>query len=83
MIAGALEPDAGSIRIGASVKMGYFAQQALQLLDANLTVWEQMQRDFPHESVGVLRSLLGAFQFSGDEIDKKIRSLSGGERTRP
>ena len=62
--------------------MGYFAQQALQLLDADLTVWEQMQKDFPHESVGVLRNLLGAFQFSGDEIDKQIRSLSGGERTR-
>ena len=62
--------------------MGYFAQQALQLLDADLTVWEQMQQDFPHESIGVLRNLLGAFQFSGDEIDKRIRSLSGGERTR-
>ena len=62
--------------------MGYFAQQALQLLDPDLTVWEQMQKDFPHESIGVLRNLLGAFQFSGDEIDKKIRSLSGGERTR-
>jgi ATPase subunit of ABC transporter with duplicated ATPase domains len=62
--------------------MGYFAQQALQLLDANLTVWTQMQQDFPHESIGVLRNLLGAFQFSGDEVDKRIRSLSGGERTR-
>jgi ATPase subunit of ABC transporter with duplicated ATPase domains len=82
LVAGALEPDEGQVRIGASVKMGYFAQQALQLLDAELTVWEQMQRDFPNDSIGVLRSLLGAFQFSGDEIDKKIRSLSGGERTR-
>jgi ATPase subunit of ABC transporter with duplicated ATPase domains len=82
MIAGALEPDAGRIKLGASLRTGYFAQQALQLLDANLTVWEQIQQDFPHESVGVLRNLLGAFQFSGDEIDKQIRSLSGGERTR-
>jgi ATPase subunit of ABC transporter with duplicated ATPase domains len=82
MIAGAIEPDAGAVKLGASLKMGYFAQQALQLLDANLTVWEQMQQDFPHESIGVLRNLLGAFQFSGDEIDKRIRSLSGGERTR-
>jgi ATPase subunit of ABC transporter with duplicated ATPase domains len=82
LIAGALEPDAGSVRLGASLKMGYFAQQALQVLDPDLTVWEQMERDFPHDSVGVLRNLLGAFQFSGDEIDKKIRSLSGGERTR-
>ena len=82
MIAGVLAPDAGEITLGASLKLGYFAQQALQVLDARLTVWEQIEQDFPHESIGVLRSLLGAFQFSGDEIDKPIRALSGGERTR-
>jgi len=82
MIAGVLPPDAGDIKLGASLKMGYFAQQALQLLDPNLTVWEQIQQDFPQESIGVLRNLLGAFQFSGDEIEKPIRALSGGERTR-
>jgi ATPase subunit of ABC transporter with duplicated ATPase domains len=82
LIAGALEPDAGSVRLGASLTLGYFAQQALQLLDPELTVWEQMQRDFPHDSIGVLRNLLGAFQFSGDEVEKRIRSLSGGERSR-
>ena len=82
MIAGAVAPDAGTIKLGASLTMGYFAQQALQLLDADLTVWEQMQKDFPQESIGVLRNLLGAFQFSGDEVEKNIRSLSGGERTR-
>ena len=68
--------------LGASVKMGYFAQQALDLLDPDLTIEEQLQKDFPHESIGVLRNLAGAFQFSGDDIDKKIRSLSGGEKTR-
>ena len=62
--------------------MGYFAQQALDLLNPDLTVWEQIERDFPHESTGVLRNLLGAFQFSGDDVEKKIRSLSGGEKTR-
>ena len=82
LIAGALEPDAGSVRIGASVKMGYFAQQALQILDPKLTVEEQMIKDFPRESIGALRTLLGAFQFPGDETDKPIRALSGGERTR-
>ena len=82
MIAGALAPDAGEIVLGASLKLGYFAQQSLQVLDARLTVWEQIEQDFPHESIGVLRTLLGAFQFSGDEIDKPIRALSGGERTR-
>jgi ATPase subunit of ABC transporter with duplicated ATPase domains len=82
MVAGVLAPDAGSVTIGASVKMGYFAQQALDLLNPDLTIEEQLQHDFPHESIGVLRNLAGAFQFSGDDTDKKIRSLSGGEKTR-
>jgi len=82
MVAGVLAPDAGTVRLGASVKLGYFAQQSLDLLDPELTVWEQIQTDFPRESVGALRSLLGAFQFSGDEVEKKIRALSGGEKSR-
>ena len=82
MVAGALTPDSGRVEIGASVKMGYFAQQALDLLGGDLTVWEQIEKDFPHESTGMLRNLLGAFQFSGDDVDKRIRALSGGEKTR-
>ena len=82
MLAGALPPDDGDIRLGASLKMGYFAQQSLDLLDAGLTVFEQLQNDFPREGVGALRSLAGAFQFSGDDVDKKIRALSGGEKSR-
>jgi ATPase subunit of ABC transporter with duplicated ATPase domains len=82
MVSGSVEPDAGSVRLGASLKMGYFSQQAFDVLDPNLTVWEQIQKDFPLESIGTLRSLLGAFQFSGDEVERKIRSLSGGERSR-
>jgi len=82
MIAGALPPDSGSIRLGASLQMGYFAQQALDLLNPDLTVWEQIEKDFPQESIGALRNLLGAFQFSGDDVEKKIRALSGGEKTR-
>ncbi len=82
MIAGALAPDRGSVQIGGSVKMGYFAQQALDLLDPELTIWEQIQKDFPKESIGALKNLLGAFQFSGDDVDKRIRALSGGEKTR-
>jgi len=82
MVAGVVPPDAGAIRLGASLEMGYFAQQALDLLNPDLTIAEQLQHDFPHESIGALRNLAGAFQFSGDETDKKIRSLSGGEKTR-
>jgi ATPase subunit of ABC transporter with duplicated ATPase domains len=82
MIAGMVPPDAGSVTLGASLQMGYFAQQSLDVLDPDLTIEEQLQKDFPDESVGMLRSLAGAFQFSGDDVDKKIRALSGGEKTR-
>src|SRR5213075_1827983 len=82
MVAGALAPDAGTVKLGASLSVGYFAQQSLDLLDPDLTVWEQIQKDFPLENAGVLRNLLGAFQFSGDDVEKKIRSLSGGEKSR-
>ena len=82
MVAGVLPPDGGTVRLGASVKLGYFSQQALDLLDPGLTVLEQVQGDFPAAGLGVLRALLGAFQFSGDEVDKRVRFLSGGERSR-
>jgi ATPase subunit of ABC transporter with duplicated ATPase domains len=82
MVAGQLSPDRGQVRLGASLMTGYFAQQSLDLLDPDLTVEEQLRHDFPHESIGALRGLAGAFQFSGDEVDKKIRVLSGGEKTR-
>jgi len=82
MLSGALAPDDGEIRLGANLKMGYFAQQSLDLLDADLTVIEQLQQDFPREGLGALRSLAGAFQFSGDDVDKRIRALSGGEKSR-
>ncbi len=82
MVAGMLSPDSGTVRIGASVKLGYFSQQALDVLDAELTVLEQVQKDFPGAGLGVLRSLVGAFQFSGDDVDKKVRFLSGGEKSR-
>jgi ATPase subunit of ABC transporter with duplicated ATPase domains len=82
MIAGVLPPDRGEVRLGASLKMGYFAQQSLDVLDPDLTIIEQLQKDFPHDGLGVLRTLAGAFQFSGDDVDKKIRALSGGEKSR-
>jgi ATPase subunit of ABC transporter with duplicated ATPase domains len=82
MIAGAAMPDGGSVRIGASVTMGYFAQQSLDVLEPGLTVIEQLQKDFPQDGLGSLRTLAGAFQFSGDEVEKTVRALSGGERSR-
>jgi ATPase subunit of ABC transporter with duplicated ATPase domains len=82
MVSGALAPDAGTVRLGASLQMGYFAQQSLDLLDPDRTLFEQMQHDFPLETQGTLRALLGAFQFSGDDVDKPVRALSGGEKSR-
>ncbi|HZU52499.1 MAG TPA: ABC-F family ATP-binding cassette domain-containing protein [Holophagaceae bacterium] len=82
MVAGAIQADAGEVKLGASLKMGYFSQQALDVLDPELTAFEQMQRDFPLEGIGVIRNILGAFQFPGEEADKKIRALSGGEKSR-
>ena len=82
MVSGALAPDAGTVRLGASLAMGYFAQQSLDLLDPDRTLFEQMQHDFPLETQGTLRALLGAFQFSGDDVDKPVRALSGGEKSR-
>ncbi|MCC6987456.1 MAG: ABC-F family ATP-binding cassette domain-containing protein, partial [Acidobacteria bacterium] len=82
MIAGQVTPDLGQVTLGASLQMGYFAQQSLDVLDPNVTIEEQLQNDFPDESIGMLRSLAGAFGFSGDDVDKKIRALSGGEKTR-
>jgi ATPase subunit of ABC transporter with duplicated ATPase domains len=82
MVAGDARPDAGSVTVGASVKMGYFAQHAMEILQPSETVWDALQRTFPRASVGSLRSLAGCFGFSGDEIEKSCRVLSGGEKAR-
>ena len=82
MIAGEAKPDAGSVTIGGSVKMGYFAQHAMELLRPDATVWDTLQDAFPGSSVGALRSLAGCFGFSGDDIEKRCRVLSGGEKAR-
>jgi ATPase subunit of ABC transporter with duplicated ATPase domains len=82
MVAGEARPDAGGVTLGASVKMGYFAQNAMELLSPAKTVWETLADAFPRASVGSLRSLAGCFAFSGDEIEKGCRVLSGGEKAR-
>src|SRR5260370_7954237 len=82
MIAGASTPEAGTVRLDASLSMGYFAEQSLHVLDPDLSVIEQLIKDFPQDGLGSLRTLAGAFQFSGDDVDKRIRALSGGEKSR-
>ena len=82
LVAGALAPGTGTVRLGANLKLGYFAQQSLEQLDPAMTVFGHVQKAFPVESQGTLRNLLGAFQFCGDDVDKPIRILSGGEKSR-
>jgi ATPase subunit of ABC transporter with duplicated ATPase domains len=76
------EPDQGQVTIGASVKMGYFAQHAMELIDGEDTLFESLEGAFPQATQGSLRNLAGAFGFSGDDIEKKCRVLSGGEKAR-
>ena len=82
MMAGVTSPDGGRVDVGASVSMGYFAQHQLEQLDANRTVIEELQAHSPTSNLGVLRNLAGAFGFHGDDHEKPIRVLSGGEKAR-
>src|SRR5271156_1845048 len=82
LVAGATEPDDGSVAVGASVKMGYFAQHAMDLLDGERTVFQWLEDSFPQAGQGSLRALAGCFGFSGDDVEKKCRVLSGGEKAR-
>jgi ATPase subunit of ABC transporter with duplicated ATPase domains len=82
MVADETQPDAGRVALGAAVKLGYFAQHAMELLDADRTVLQTLEDAFPLATLGVLRTLLGAFGFSGDDVEKRCRVLSGGEKAR-
>ena len=82
LVAGSTEPDEGSVALGGSVKMGYFAQHAMDLLDGEQTVFESLEESFPQAGQGSLRALAGCFGFSGDDVEKRCRVLSGGEKAR-
>ncbi|QPB20357.1 ABC-F family ATP-binding cassette domain-containing protein [Rhizobium sp. 007] len=82
LVAGSAEPDEGNVALGASVKMGYFAQHAMDLLNGDRTVLQSLEDKFPQAGQGSLRALAGCFGFSGDDVEKKCRVLSGGEKAR-
>jgi len=82
LVAGSTEPDDGTVAVGGSVKMGYFAQHAMDLLDGERTVFQSLEDSFPQAGQGSLRALAGCFGFSGDDVEKKCRVLSGGEKAR-
>ena len=82
LVAGVTDPDSGTVAVGASVKMGYFSQHAMELLDGERTIFESLEDAFPQANQGSLRALAGCFGFSGDDVEKKCRVLSGGEKAR-
>jgi ATPase subunit of ABC transporter with duplicated ATPase domains len=82
LVAGEAEPDAGTVAVGPSVRLGYFAQHAMDILDPTLSVYQSLEQAFPLASVGALKTLAGCFGFSGEDVDKTCRILSGGEKAR-
>ncbi|OQY25761.1 MAG: glycosyl transferase family 1 [Desulfobacteraceae bacterium 4572_35.2] len=82
VIAGQTAATDGDVNIGANVDIGYFSQHATDLLDLKKTVFETVQQVMPQDSIGVIRNLCAAFLFQGDDVDKKVSTLSGGEKSR-
>jgi ATPase subunit of ABC transporter with duplicated ATPase domains len=82
LVVGSTTPDGGAVSLGGSVKMGYFAQHAMDLLDGDRTIFQSLEDSFPQAGQGSLRALAGCFGFSGDDVEKKCRVLSGGEKAR-
>lgn len=82
LVTGTAEPDSGKVTLGASVKLGYFAQHAMDVLDGDSTILEWLEERFPKAGQAPLRALAGCFGFSGDDVEKRCRVLSGGEKAR-
>ncbi|AHI05468.1 ABC transporter, ATP-binding protein [Bdellovibrio bacteriovorus W] len=82
IIAGHAEPTSGVMTLGASINVGYFSQNSLDVLDPKATIVDEVHARMPNAGVGFVRNLLGAFKFSGEEAEKKISILSGGEKSR-
>jgi len=82
LLAGEVAPDAGAVTLGHNVQLGYFAQHHAEDLNVNRTVLEEVADLVPTQPRSWVRGVLGAFLFSGDDVDKRIAVLSGGERAR-
>ena len=82
MLVGQLTPTEGSVRLGANVNIGYYAQNQDDLMDGEFTVYDTLDRVAVGDIRTRLRDILGAFLFRGEDIDKKVKVLSGGERAR-
>lgn len=82
LVTGTADPDKGTANLGASVKLGYFAQHSMDILDGDNTILGWLEERFPKAGQAPLRALCGCFGFSGDDVEKKCRVLSGGEKAR-
>ena len=82
LVTGTAQPDDGTVALGGSVKLGYFAQHAMDILEGDRTVFQFLEDSFPQAGQGSLRALSGCFGFSGDDVEKRCRVLSGGEKAR-
>ena len=82
IITGQAEATGGSCALGAGVRTGYFSQYSSDVLVPSRTVYQEVEERMPRASEGVIKNILGAFQFSGDDVDKKVAVLSGGEKSR-
>lgn len=81
-LSGQTEPSEGTVTIGANVYPGYFSQHSMEVLNPKKTVFETVQDALPQLTIGVLHNLCAAFLFQGDDIDKRVDTLSGGEKAR-
>ncbi|MGB0453139.1 MAG: ABC-F family ATP-binding cassette domain-containing protein [Bacteriovoracaceae bacterium] len=82
LICNAAEPTGGSVLVGPSIRLGYFSQFSFDVLVPENTVFDEIRKSLPEVSDGYIRNLLAAFLFKGDEVKKKVRVLSGGEKSR-
>jgi ATPase subunit of ABC transporter with duplicated ATPase domains len=82
LVTGSTAPDDGMVALGGSIKLGYFAQHAMEVLDGDRTIFQSLEDRFPQAGQGSLRALAGCFGFSGDDVEKRCRVLSGGEKAR-
>lgn len=82
ILTGQTQPTSGKYHVGSSITLGYFSQSSTDILNPSNTLLDELQGHFPHQNIGYLRNLLGAMKFSGEDHDKKISILSGGEKSR-
>jgi ATP-binding cassette subfamily F protein 3 len=81
-VTGQTNPTSGSLQLGSSINVGYFSQSSLDVLNPAKTIYDEVHDRIPNATMGFVRNLLGAFNFSGDDVEKPVRVLSGGEKSR-